>query len=244
MIKIKTSGGAEVTQLLAGRSNVFLIKHITERFVMVDTSVPMVRRRLLRALKYEGVNRIEYIILTHSHYDHVGNAKHIRRYFDSQTVAHRYEAMNIRKGEMDIPRGTYSVIKDVIDIINSLNFAVFYEPCNVDHEVTDIWWFKGLRGIDIIHTPGHSLGSMSVIVDHEVAIVGDTMVNALLFNVFPPFADDVELLLKSWQSLLDTGCYIFLPSHGGPITREELKKALDKWKKKKLPIKPRRWSLL
>ena len=68
---------------------------------------------------------------------------------------------------------------------------------------------------------------MSVVLDDEIALVGDTMVNAGPWSVFPPFADDVGLLLDSWRRLLETGCRIFLPGHGTAIGRPLLERRFE-----------------
>jgi glyoxylase-like metal-dependent hydrolase (beta-lactamase superfamily II) len=66
----------------------------------------------------------------------------------------------------------------------------------------------------LIHTPGHTIGSMSLIIDNEIAIVGDTMFGVFKLSVFPPYAEDTEKMIKSWGKLLETNCSIFIPSHG------------------------------
>ena len=66
----------------------------------------------------------------------------------------------------------------------------------------------------ILHTPGHSPGSQSIIVDNEIALVGDAMFGVFPGSIFPPFADNEEELITSWGKLIQTGCRLFLPSHG------------------------------
>lgn len=77
-----------------------------------------------------------------------------------------------------------------------------------------------------IPTPGHTCGSVSLIVDGEIAVVGDAMVGRR--SIFPPFADDVPELVRSWQKLLDTGCGLFLPAHGRAKGRETLESSYHK----------------
>jgi glyoxylase-like metal-dependent hydrolase (beta-lactamase superfamily II) len=73
-----------------------------------------------------------------------------------------------------------------------------------------------------MHTPGHSPGEMAVVIDDEVAFTGDSVIGTIPGSPFPPFADDVEELMRTWKKLLDTGCHTFLPGHGKAVTREEL----------------------
>lgn len=78
-----------------------------------------------------------------------------------------------------------------------------FEPCSYDIVVDSIYDLKNL-GLNayILHTPGHSFGSMSLIVDDEIALVGDTMFGILKKNVFPPYADDSKELINSWEKCL------------------------------------------
>ncbi|MCI0523244.1 MAG: hypothetical protein L0Y37_06275, partial [Bacteroidales bacterium] len=80
----------------------------------------------------------------------------------------------------------------------------------------------------VMHTPGHCAGESAVIIDGEVAIVGDSLINIPTVKIFPPFADDVKELLRSWEKLLATGCHTFLPGHGGHISREVLQHEYEK----------------
>jgi glyoxylase-like metal-dependent hydrolase (beta-lactamase superfamily II) len=49
-------------------------------------------------------------------------------------------------------------------------------------------------------------------------------------SIFPPFADDTEIMIKSWKKLLETNCKLFLPGHGKGISRELLEKQYSKHK--------------
>jgi hydroxyacylglutathione hydrolase len=80
----------------------------------------------------------------------------------------------------------------------------------------------------IIHTPGHTIGSMSIVVDNEVALVGDTLFGIFKWSVFPPYANDVKQLVKSWGILLDTNCPVFIPSHGSANSRSLVQNDYDK----------------
>ena len=78
-----------------------------------------------------------------------------------------------------------------------------YEPCQPDILVNSSLDLKefGFSAF-IIHTPGHTIGSMSIVVDNEVAIVGDTMFGVFKCSVFPPYANDVKQMVKSCGILL------------------------------------------
>ena len=80
--------------------------------------------------------------------------------------------------------------------------------------------------INIIETSGHSEDSISILIDNEIAIVGDVMFGVFKNSIFPPYADNTGKMIKSWDRLLNTKCSIFLPGHGNEIKRELLKKIM------------------
>ncbi|WP_347487946.1 hypothetical protein [Desulfoscipio sp. XC116] len=76
------------------------------------------------------------------------------------------------------------------------------------------------------------MGSVSIIVDEEIALVGDAMVHGISGNIYPLFVDNPKLLLNSWQKLLNTKCRLFLPAHGGENTRIVVSRYFDRYAKK------------
>ena len=69
---------------------------------------------------------------------------------------------------------------------------------------------------------------MSVIVDDDIALVGDAMTSYLPGSIFPQFADNKQQVILSWGRLLETNCRLFFPAHGEEITREKLLKNYNK----------------
>lgn len=91
----------------------------------------------------------------------------------------------------------------------------------------------GLAG-RIIHTPGHTRGSLSLLLAGGEAFVGDLAVNYLPFNlspVFPPFADDPEGLIRSWNMLLEKDARTIYPGHGRPFSAQILRQKLSSRRK-------------
>jgi hydroxyacylglutathione hydrolase len=145
-------------------------------------------------------------------------------------IAHKSEAQYLESGNSPLPDGTISVTKFLIDHWGpKVQSRVKYEPCKVDIQIEDSFDLSEFGYYArIIHTPGHTSGSLSVIVDDEIAIVGDTLFGEVPNSVFPPFADNVQQLITSWGMLLETRCDLFLPAHGFPISRKLLEKCYKK----------------
>ncbi len=77
----------------------------------------------------------------------------------------------------------------------------------------------------IVFTPGHSPGSISVVLDSGDAFVGDMAMNGLPLTTrpnLPIFAEDMTAVKNSWRKLIDKGVKKIYPAHGKPFPIEKL----------------------
>lgn len=228
-----TKSGYQIHQLLSGRSNVFLLK-ANYTNILIDTSSKRNWKKLDRRLRSSHIDKIDYLVLTHSHYDHVSNAFKIKKNFGAKVIIHKEEANFLRNGENTLTGGTHKITMQMIRIFQKVFSKMKYRSCIPDILVDQYYDFKneGLY-VKIIFTPGHSIGSISIVIDDEIAFVGDTMFGVFKNSVLPPYAFDKDELVKSWGILLSTNCYLFLPSHGSAKNRNELKENFNKLSKQK-----------
>lgn len=228
-----TTSGYKITRVLSGRSNVFLLTN-GEKNILIDTSPKFIWNKLERRLKSLEVDIIDYLILTHTHYDHAENSRKIKERYNAQIIVHKDEAAFLTSGENILPNGTNPVTKLIIRLFGERFLSKFsYEPCEYDLLVDTTFDLRDFGfNAYIIHTPGHTTGSMSIIIDDHVAIVGDTMFGVFKWSVFPPYANNITLMIDSWGKLLKTNCQVFLPSHGSANQRSLVQKEYNKWIKK------------
>lgn len=225
MKTFQTKNGFRVCRLISGRSNVFLVSKENKQ-ILVDSSVQRNFKRIYKRLKKMGISKIDYLILTHSHFDHASNAGRIQTQYSAKVIIHQTEANFLSAGENPIPVGTNIITSIILRLMGNFFLLKFrYEPCVADILVNSAFQFQNFdSNISLIHTPGHTMGSMCLIIDDEIAIAGDTIFGIFKKSAFPPFAEDTALLFESWGKLLKTNCRCFLPSHGYAISRYHLKK--------------------
>jgi hydroxyacylglutathione hydrolase len=224
-----TKSGYSITCVLSGRSNVFMISG-NGKNILIDTSPGSRWEKLKKRLDNLNIKNIELLILTHSHFDHAGNASKIKKYYHTKVIVSKEEAGYLESGETPIPHGTIFITRFIVNRIAPLfQVKLRFEACKPDI-LTDQYFDLKEYGFNayIIHTPGHSPGSQCIIVDDEIAIAGDSMFGVFPGTVFPPYADNESELIRSWGKLLETNCYLFLPSHGRPDKRELLIKEFNK----------------
>jgi hydroxyacylglutathione hydrolase len=87
-------------------------------------------------------------------------------------------------------------------------------------------FLKGI-GIDgvILHTPGHTRDSISVLLSDGSAFVGDAAMNFLRWTGVghrPIYIEDINTVYESWRKLRERGARVIYPSHGRPFSTTEL----------------------
>jgi len=230
LMKWITTNGCMVHQIIKGRSNSYLVMD-NNISILVDTGMENSRKELIEKLDdFLGEKRLSYLVLTHVHYDHVGNAATVKKRYDTKIIIQKKELEYLREGASQVPSGTNFITHILVALAGRISKFSEYEKVQADFLVDDEYILS--PNCYLMHTPGHTDGSMSLIVDGEVALVGDAMFGVFNWSVFPPFADDVPTMIKSWRKLLKTGCHSFLPGHGTKNSRELLKKQYDKYKKR------------
>ncbi len=214
-----TGGGQQIERILGGRCNCYLISYEGRR-LLVDTSRESFRQRLQSRLELRGIGRLSALVLTHTHFDHVENAAWLKEQFKMPIIVHAAEAALLAQGLNPVIRGTNPLSRLVAAAAAQADLD--YSPAEPDILVGERYDLAGL-GFNgyVVHTPGHTGGSMSVILDDEIALAGDTIVGLKRW-VMPPFVEDQRLLMRSWGRLLETGCSLFLPAHGFECRRAEL----------------------
>lgn len=165
---------------------------------------------------------ISDIILTHAHPDHLGSAAHFTR-DDLAPRIHPGDAEIARAGIMHQTMSpgpglvNWLVFKLVIDRDDHVEFPAF-RPVEdlVDGSTLDIG-----DGIEVIHTPGHTSGHVSLLWknDRGVLLVGDAAGNLVGLNYAAGY-DDFELGRASLQKLARREFEVAVFGHGRPIVSD------------------------
>ncbi len=235
-VKWVTGHGYQIRRLLSGRCNVFSITY-NGAFVVIDTSVRKRRNLLLKKIGELSASGQSFkaLFLTHAHFDHAENAAAVAKTHSVPVLISKEELKLLIKGENPATYGVMGAARLINFLpVERLMSRMRYEPVTaaIAADYTHSLGSFGLPDVFILPTPGHSSGSVSVIIDNEIAIVGDSMHGVFPGNAWPPFAANENALLKSWGMLLDTGCAKFLPSHGGERSRSFVEKQYGRLTKK------------
>lgn len=232
MLKFQTKNEIEIYQAASGRCNSWLV-HSEDFNIIVDTGIKKRSGDLLDSVTniLQDDQNIDLLFLTHTHFDHCRSAADLQRRKNCSIIMGKEEAVFVKEGFTPLPAGTFGLTKFISRLGSFIDSKRFhYEPFTPDILVKDERFVDRKYNLRAISTPGHSAGSVSLVINDEISIVGDVLLGKYDFTIFPPFADDKKELVKSWKKLLDTGCRFFLPGHSKPVSRDVLEKEYERYK--------------
>lgn len=196
--------------------NAYLVRG-DEGSVLLDTGFPGMEDTILEKLSKEGVRpeEISLILLTHGHPDHAGSAAALKERLGVPVAIHTQEENWMRSGLSEIPEAIRAFGKPIKAITKPE--VPSFEPDILLEEGTNLEEY-GLKG-EILHTPGHSPGSVSLLLPNGEAVVGDVMAGGFVLKNQPgyPFlAEDVPEVRKSIRKLMSRAPAKLYFGHGQP----------------------------
>lgn len=211
-----------------GITNTFVLRD--RGAVLIDPGGPGKGKAVLRKLARlpGGTEGIGLAVITHGHFDHIGAAGDVREATGAKIAIHAGDARWLEHGEFAMPPGVTRWGRALAAVVpralaRSMHIPPLAPDIVISNEGLDLGPY-GLAG-RVVHMPGHSPGSVAVLLDSGEAFVGDSAMNGLPFcrkPSLPIFADDVLLLKESWRRLLALGVTTVYPAHGKPFPAERM----------------------
>ena len=208
-----------------GMLNSFIV--VGERPVLVDAGMPGGAKRILAALTRERIKPqdISLILLTHRHVDHIGDAAALKLATGAPVAIHALDVEWLRRGEGG-PRPPTGWAGRLFDLTGYP--AAHAVPCEPDFVLEDDFALEpfGIPGGMVLHTPGHTSGSVSAFLPNGHVLAGDLVSGGVFIGGIalrgratkPPYEDDPTEVRKSLMRLLGRGAGPFYVGHGGPLT--------------------------
>jgi hydroxyacylglutathione hydrolase len=186
------------------QENCFIVrKKNADRAVIVDPGDEA--DRLLQAVEGLGIATVDAILVTHTHFDHVGAVAPVARVTGAPVYCPELETR---------------VLANIMDFVPWPGFGPF-ESYDADHTVAggETLELAGMT-IDVVFTPGHSPGHVTYAIrDGDALFSGDVLFQGSVGRVDLP-GGDWPTLLRSIELLVDayppeTAVY---PGHMGVTT--------------------------
>jgi glyoxylase-like metal-dependent hydrolase (beta-lactamase superfamily II) len=223
-----------IVPLKLGITNCYLIRG-GENYVLVDAGPPNAldkfRKKLDRLMIAPAL--IKLILITHQHFDHTGSIEDISRLTGAESAMHPLDKDPVEKGIVNMPNGHGTWGKFLRLFLWTIKPMIkrAIEPVTIDRRLDNTPWSLDKFQVNgkVFHTPGHTPGSISLVLNSGEAFVGD-----LAMSGFPrvsgpgPFVlgENLEIMKQSWRLLLDEGARRIYPSHGKPFDAREFEKYL------------------
>jgi glyoxylase-like metal-dependent hydrolase (beta-lactamase superfamily II) len=244
--------------------NVFILKE-GDRFALIDTGFPTEENfyELEKAIFdiCGGWQKLEFIILTHGHPDHYGNAREILNKVKVPIFVHEKDKDRVIELPKEIRREAAEfaveflikngVPQDKLSIVERQSKSYFTRKYQVEEQdiipIQDEIYFGGTK-IRVFHTPGHTPGHIILYIEKEGTIFSGDHIFSRGFPVpllFFPKKEDRFRNLPNWlRSLkileeLDISCVF--PGHLEPFSNvkevvSKMRKRVEKQKEKVLKI--------
>jgi glyoxylase-like metal-dependent hydrolase (beta-lactamase superfamily II) len=206
-------------------SNAYLLVG-DHRPVLIDTGSRGDARGIQAACAAAGVELrdLALILHTHVHSDHFGNTAGLAAVAKCSVSYHPKDAILAEQGHNGRLQGVGMRGRILSRLFSNLPF----QSRGADLEASE-----GLRldefGVPatILHTPGHTAGSISVLMDSGDAIVGDILMGGYAGGALSPsrpnfhyFADNLSLAMESLDRVLRVSSGRLFVGHGGPLAHE------------------------
>ncbi len=175
-------------------NNYVIIDEDSSEAVLIDCSEPT--DDIMDYIKEQGAT-LKYILLTHAHFDHILGVNYYREKFGVPVFLH----------------------KDDVPLLGQLSqYVAGAESVAVDKFFGDDAEFElGNKKIKVIHTAGHTEGSVCFLIDN-ILFSGDTLFYGTYGRVDLPFGDEQKMVesLKKLFTLFDD--IVVYPGHGESTT--------------------------
>ncbi len=170
---------------------------------IIDAGCGYSDEMLLKNIASCGVvpEQVEFLLITHCHFDHTGGAKALSESLQCKIITHELDAKYLEEGD---------------DMVTAAKwYGASIQPFHVDTKISGLHenLYLGDRTIEAIHIPGHSPGSVAYLTESDglKVLFGQDIHGPL----DPGLLSNREDYLKSLQRLIGLEADILCEGHFG-----------------------------
>lgn len=182
-------------------ANSYVIRDKSGKTAVID--IGEYSEEYAKFLRSYGIAKVDYILLTHGHFDHICGVKELKDNFGGEIFIHPADALCLEDEEKSLCNCTddYSQI-----------------PVSADTLIEDGDEISlGATNIKVMHTPGHTKGSVIYITDKDI-FSGDTLFRLSMGRTDLPGGSTKELFKSLKEIGKIEGEYDIYCGHGDKTT--------------------------
>lgn len=199
-----------------GFVNAYLVR-AGEGYILIDTGTGQQWKQLEAELLKSGClpSRLKLVVITHGDADHTGNCARLQRQYAARIAMHR--------GDMEVVRSGVPLKHKARSVLARLALALLqgaggsfdtFQPDVLLEEGQSLQEY-GLAA-RVLHTPGHTPGSIAILAEDGRLFPGDTLANRSRPGR-APFFQDWQELNRSVARLQTLNATTVFPGHGKPF---------------------------
>lgn len=208
--------------IISWYSNSYILE-FDEYVILIDCGLARKASEIIKKLK--EINKpLKYILITHTHIDHIFGLYEIYKNFPYSKIVAHYNAKDYLLGKkLRLPKGLMSVVvKLLVSIFGYKGFKPHIEVYE-DEKLDEF--------ISTIYTPGHTDDHICYVVDNKL-FIGDLIKNNNGLSLIPKeFNEDENEIKNSIKKLLKVNFEEIYFGHGKPLlnnSKEILENFLNK----------------
>jgi glyoxylase-like metal-dependent hydrolase (beta-lactamase superfamily II) len=217
------------TRIALGQVNAYAVMH--SKTLLVDTGMPGSWRRIQRVMTKHDIElkSISLIVITHAHEDHIGELKTIHDALKVPVMMHTHAAQRYKAGQQGVLDPSNAMGRFFLRFCKD---QISHEAVPVEYEISEEMSLEPFGvAAAVVPTPGHTPGSLSLVLPDNSAIIGDLLMGSFVFPRKPKkpfFATDMQAVRASCEELLARGIERFYPGHGGPFNAQAVARCIGK----------------
>ncbi len=209
------------TWVLEGIEWIPFYKLDAQRCILLDTGLGEEQESLEQALVNQGLTPAG-ILCSHAHVDHGGSNRYFQEKYHTPVALTAKEAgmcaglLNLKCYFLLLPPG----------MVERESSNLIHTPDVIIPDVDGTFSFCGAE-FQIIQTPGHSAGHISVVTPDNVCYVGDALLSRETLDAKLPYCLSHKLGMESREKLRGVNADVFLMAHRGMCRGEEFHQLVD-----------------
>ena len=196
-------------------ANAYLVKR-DDGITVVDTGLPGNAGKIIDYVQSIGCrpSDVKTIVLTHSDMDHAGSVARLKEETNAKVAIHEADAPRL-SGEKE-PKA----VKGMLGLLLRATAVIMrFKRINADVLLKDS---DIIDGLTVIHTPGHTEGSICLYLPGRALFVGDALLaddERMLSLPRRSMSTDLNQAKESIKKISELKYSVLLPGHGPPIER-------------------------